>query len=142
MKFNSIIIPCQASVNTSVPSFSAVDIQSVFFHFTASLRERFYRRSCPCHLRGWVSKEITLYFCFFTQKNSHFSWRRLGKSRCTCKVKQLKLMIFDRLVVLILLWRNTLSLQRKVFIFFTERKYLITYREAVYEIKCSCFFEL
>ena len=87
MKFNSIIIPCQATVNTSVFSFSAVDIQSVFFHFTAPLRQRFCRRPCPCYLRGWVSKEITSYLCFFTQKNSHFSWRRLGKSRCTCKVK-------------------------------------------------------
>ena len=38
MKFNSIIIPCKATVNTSVFSFSAVDIQSVFFHFTAPLR--------------------------------------------------------------------------------------------------------
>ena len=87
MNFNSIIIPRKARVNTSVFSFSAVDIQSVFFHFTASLRERFCRRSCPCYLRDWVSKEITLYLCFLTQKSSHFSWRRLGKSRCTCKVK-------------------------------------------------------
>ena len=87
MNFNSIIVPCKARVNTSVFSFSAVDIESVFFHYTASLRERFCRRSCPCYLRDWVSKEITLYLCFLTQKSSHFSWRRLGKSRCTCKVK-------------------------------------------------------
>ena len=139
MKFNSIIIPCQARVNTTVLYFSMVDIQSVFFHFTASVRKRFCRRSCPCHFRGWVSKEITLYFRFFTQKNSHFSWRRLGKSRCSCKIKTV--MIFDGLAVLMLLWCNYafLTVKGKFSFFFTET--VFTYREAVYEIE-HCFFEL
>ena len=88
MNDHSIFICRCTYVDATVLTLCVVNIKTVFSHLTASLREGRWGRSGPFNLRGRVSKEVTLQFCFFSQKASNLSRRRLGEPWLTCGEKK------------------------------------------------------
>ena len=75
-------------VRTSVATFSVLNKNTIFCHLSASQREGCLGRSGPFNLRGGVTYDVTLQFCFFGQKASHLIRRRPEEPWRTCSLNK------------------------------------------------------
>ena len=87
MNNHSIFVCRSTYIDSSVSTFSVVDIKTVFPYCGSPLREGYRGRSGPLHCRGGVSKEVTPQYCLFAQITNHLSWRRFREPWRTCIIE-------------------------------------------------------
>lgn len=88
MNDHSIFVRHSTYVQTSVTTFSVFYKNTIFRHLSASQREGCLGRSGPFNLRGGVTYDVTLQFCFFGQKASHLIRWRPEKPWRTCSLNK------------------------------------------------------
>ena len=88
MNDHSIFVRHSTYVQTSVTTFSVLYKNTIFRHLSASQREGCLGRSGPFNLRGGVTYDVTLQFCFFGQKSSHLIRWRPEKPWRTCSLNK------------------------------------------------------